>query len=471
MDLSLLPKVDKIILTLADDGPGREDRSVLLLTESAQEAVASLRARLLAQGDNGPEYTKESLLKEAITETLRLYAEKNTPYLRPVINATGIPLHTNLGRAPLAAEAVENVAACAKGYCNLELSLETGKRGSRYNHVTSLLSEVTGAEDALVVNNNAAAVLLVLDTFAKGCEAIVSRGQLVEIGDSFRIPDVMAKSGATLVEVGATNKTRLSDYERAITENTRMIMQVHPSNFKIMGFHESVPTAELVALGRKHHIPVMDDLGAGCVYPLAAEGIGEEPLVAKVLADGADIVTCSGDKLLGGPQAGIILGRREYIEQLKRNPLNRALRIDKFTLAALEATLRIYRKGEAKTKIPVISMITADPQALHRKAEQLAYILNSTDLDEALYNLSLVPAFSEAGGGSLPTVQLPTTVVQLTPQKISTQKFLDNLRRGKPALLAYIHEDKLMIDPRTMSGHDLELAAALIRKAAADTDE
>ena len=185
-----------------------------------------------------------------------------------------------------------------------------------------------------------------------------------------------------------------------------------------------------------------------------------------MLADGADIVTCSGDKLLGGPQAGIILGRREYIEQLKRNPLNRALRIDKFTLAALEATLRIYRKGEAKTKIPVISMITADPQALHRKAEQLAYILNSTDLDEALYNLSLVPAFSEAGGGSLPTVQLPTTVVQLTPQKISTQKFLDNLRRGKPALLAYIHEDKLMIDPRTMSGHDLELAAALIRKAA-----
>ena len=455
MDLSLLPKVDKVILALGD-----KIDNLPLLKESAKEAIAALRMSALAHPE--AKMDREQLLNAAVAAAEEIYRRKNIPHLRPVINATGVPLHTNLGRAPLAEEAVENIAACAKGYCNLELSLDTGKRGSRYNHVTALLRELTGAEDALVVNNNAAAVLLVLDTFAKGAEAIVSRGQLVEIGDSFRIPDVMKKSGAELVEVGATNKTRLRDYENAITDRTRMIMQVHPSNFKIVGFHEAVPTTELVKLGRKYNIPVMDDLGAGCVFPLAANGIGEEPLVAKVVEAGTDIVTCSGDKLLGGPQAGIILGRREYIEELKHNPLNRALRIDKFTLAALEATLRIYRKGEAQKKIPVISMLTADPQALREKASHLAGLLTAAPDSDDLFDIEVSSAMSEAGGGSLPAVQLPTTVVQVTPKRLSTQKLLDSLRQGEPALLAYIHEDKLTLDPRTMSLSDITLAANII---------
>lgn len=459
MDLSLMPKVDKIILAMEGEGI-----NPLLLAESAKEAVNALRVSLLKHPES--QLDKDQLFAAALAAARELYRRKNIPHLRPVINATGIPLHTNLGRAPLAEEAVANIAACSRGYCNLEMSLATGKRGSRYDHVTALLRELTGAEDALVVNNNAAAVMLVLDTFAKGGEAIVSRGQLVEIGGSFRIPDVMEKSGARLVEVGATNKTHLQDYEKAITDNTRMLMQVHPSNFKILGFHESVPTSELVKLGRKYNIPVMDDLGAGCVYPLAANGIGEEPLVSKVVESGADVVTFSGDKLLGGPQAGIILGRKDYVDQLKKNPLNRALRIDKFTLAALEATLRIYRKGEAKEKIPVLAMLTADPHVLAEKAQHLAALLIAADPEHDLYDVNTRAAVSEAGGGSLPAVELPTTVTEVVPKKHTTQELLDALRRGEPALLAYIHEDKLLFDPRTMALQDIELAAQIITSAA-----
>lgn len=452
MDLSLIPKVDRVILALAE-----EDYNSLLLAESAKEGVDRLRQAMLegqfAQAD------KEELFELACSFAREIYVDKTTFSLRPVINATGVPLHTNLGRAPLAAEAVDTMAAVARGYCNLELSLATGKRGSRYNHVSDLLVALTGAEDALVVNNNAAAVLLVLDTLAKGGEAIVSRGQLVEIGESFRIPDIMKKSGVELIEVGATNKTRLSDYQNAITEQTRMIMQVHPSNFKVIGFHESVPTSELVALAKPLGLPVMDDLGAGCLYPLAEQGIGEEPLVARVVATGADIVTCSGDKLLGGPQAGIILGRREYIAKIKKNPLTRALRVDKFTLAALEATLRIYRRGEEQQLVPVVSMLTAPLDELKTKAELLNRLLVKADPEHRLYFTKVRQGCSETGGGSLPGVELPTYLVELMPLTVKAQELMALLRGGSRPLLAYIREDKLLYDPRTMSEEDLVDAA------------
>ena len=460
MDLSLIPNVDRVILALAE-----EDYNSLLLAESAKEGVDRLRQAMLegqfAQAD------KEELFHLACSFTREIYVDKTTFSLRPVINATGVPLHTNLGRAPLAAEAVDTMAAVARGYCNLELSLATGKRGSRYNHVSDLLIALTGAEDALVVNNNAAAVLLVLDTLAKGGEAIVSRGQLVEIGESFRIPDIMKKSGVELIEVGATNKTRLSDYQNAITEQTRMIMQVHPSNFKVIGFHESVPTSELVALAKPLGLPVMDDLGAGCLYPLAEQGIGEEPLVARVVATGADIVTCSGDKLLGGPQAGIILGRREYIAKIKKNPLTRALRVDKFTLAALEATLRIYRRGEEQRLVPVVSMLTAPLDELKGKAELLNRLLVKADPEHRLYTTQVRQGCSETGGGSLPGVELPTYLVELMPLTVKAQELMALLRGGSRPLLAYIREDKLLYDPRTMSEEDLVDAARATAEQAA----
>ena len=460
MDLSLIPKVDRVILALAE-----EDYNSLLLAESAKEGVDRLRQAMLQGQFNQAD--KEELFHLACSFTREIYVEKTTFSLRPVINATGVPLHTNLGRAPLAAEAVDTMAAVARGYCNLELSLATGKRGSRYNHVADLLIALTGAEDALVVNNNAAAVLLVLDTLAKGGEAIVSRGQLVEIGESFRIPDIMKKSGVELIEVGATNKTRLSDYQNAITEQTRMIMQVHPSNFKVIGFHESVPTSELVALAKPLGLPVMDDLGAGCLYPLAEQGIGEEPLVARVVATGADIVTCSGDKLLGGPQAGIILGRREYIAKIKKNPLTRALRVDKFTLAALEATLRIYRRGEEQQLVPVVSMLTAPLDELKAKAELLNRLLVKADPEHRLYTTQVRQGCSETGGGSLPGVDLPTYLVELTPLGVKAQELMALLRGGSRPLLAYIREDKLLYDPRTMSEEDLVDAARATAEQAA----
>jgi L-seryl-tRNA(Ser) seleniumtransferase len=467
MDLSMLPKVDKIILALE-----KEKLNPLLLAESAKDAVERLRQTLKERGhddrggpaDRGIPAERGPLFAEALTLTREIYRSKTKASFKPVINATGVVLHTNLGRAPLAAEAVAAVSEIARGYCNLELDLASGKRGSRYSHVTQLLKDLTGAEDALVVNNNAAAVLLVLDTLAKRGEAIVSRGQLVEIGDSFRIPDIMKKSGVHLKEVGTTNRTRLSDYADAISEKTRMIMQVHPSNFRITGFHEAVKTSDLVRLGRSHEIPVMDDLGAGCLFPLAERHLGEEPLVADVVAAGADIVTCSGDKLLGGPQAGIILGQRAYIEKIKKNPLTRALRVDKFTLAALEATLRIYRRGEAEQLVPTIAMLTAPLPRLAERAELLAGLLQRQDPQRLDFSVEVVKGNSETGGGSLPGVELPAYLLELVPARLSAQQLMSALRQGDPPLLAYIREDKLMLDPRTMSDADLALAATLVAK-------
>ncbi|MDR1766404.1 MAG: L-seryl-tRNA(Sec) selenium transferase [Lachnospiraceae bacterium] len=415
-----------------------------------------------------PTPTKSSLFESAVTETLALYSQLVRPSLRKVINATGVVLHTNLGRSPLAPEAARTAIDAAAGYCNLELDLATGKRGSRYSHVVPLLKELTGAEDAIVVNNNAAAVMLVLGTLAKGGEALISRGQLVEIGGSLRIPDVIEASGATLREVGATNKTHLQDYEAALCERTSCVLQVHPSNFTMEGFVEEVPTAELAALAHAHGLPLIYDLGSGCLHPFIDSGIGREPTPSRIIAQGADILTFSGDKLLGGPQAGIIVGKGAYIRRLAANPLLRALRIDKLTLSALEATLALYRDGRAMD-IPAVRMIALPQDALKGKATKLAQMVAGLqESPTTAAEPSVAPSLSEVGGGSMPGVKLPTWVVEVTPASCSPDELLRRLRTGDPAVLAYIREGKVCLDVRTLEETDFPVLARLVAQALSD---
>ena len=468
MDYSWLPKVDKILLAV-ETLPEKilaADYSQKTMTEAARQVVAELREQIREQSVN---YTdKEQMFAAALLETVARYQQLCSASLRRVINGTGVVLHTNLGRAVLAPEAVEAIHNISVGYCNLELDLESGKRSSRYDHVVELLRQLTGAEDALVVNNNAGAVLLVLDALGRGGEAIVSRGQLVEIGGSFRVPDIMERSGVRLCEVGTTNKTHLADYAKAINENTRLLLRVHPSNFKMYGFTESVALADLVQLGQAHDLPVVDDLGSGCLYPLAAEGIGEEPVVAAAVATGVDVLTFSGDKLLGGPQAGIIVGKKKYIEQIKTNPLTRALRVDKFTLTALEATLRIYSQGREGEDIPTLAMIRAGREELRPKAERLVALLREHPQAEQLYQLRIVESLSEVGGGSLPGVELPTVLVEVLPQQIKSAELLLRLRRGNPAVMGYIREDKALFDLRTIAEEEIALVAQQIWRCLED---
>ena len=456
MDYSLLPKVDRV----ADEAERRllsagEVCSRRLITDAARSAIAALRA----PGQTGAYADREALFQRVVLDTLALCRRAARPSLRRVINATGVVLHTNLGRAPLAPEAVSAAAAAAADYCSLELNLETGRRGSRYDHVSALLRTLTGAEDALVVNNNAAAVLLVLDTLARGGEAVVSRGQLVEIGGSFRIPEVIERGGAVLREVGATNKTHLRDYEAAISEVTSCLLQVHPSNFHMEGFVEEVPTADLAALAHTHGLPLIYDLGSGCLHPFAETGIGREPLPARILADGADVLTFSGDKLLGGPQAGIIVGRKKYLAPIKSNPLIRALRVDKMTLAALEATLILYRDGRAP-EIPTVAMLSADPERLRAKAVRLLDALEGCPA-----RIALSETASPVGGGSMPDVRLSGWVVEIAPEAENVDTFLARLREQSPAVLGYIREDRACFDPRTIRSEDLDETARLIKEA------
>ena len=373
-------------------------------------------------------------------------AARTRPSLRPVINATGVVLHTNLGRAPLAAAAREAVARAALGYSNLEYDLEAGERGSRYDHCAALLRELTGAEAALVVNNNAAALVLALNTLAEGRDAIVSRGELVEIGGSFRVPEIMAKSGARMREVGSTNKTRREDYETALGGETGAILKVHRSNFRIVGFTAEVPLPELVALGRARGVPVINDLGSGLLLDLRPLGLPHEPTAREALEAGADVVTMSGDKLLGGPQAGIILGRGEWIARMRKNPLCRAFRVDKLTLAALEATLALYRDPDvALREIPVLRMIALKVEELERRARAWADQLRAAGVAA-----DAVPGASAIGGGSYPGVELPTFLLAIDPAPRSVHEVEAALRRGEPAVVARIVDDRIVLDPRTV---------------------
>jgi L-seryl-tRNA(Ser) seleniumtransferase len=365
------------------------------------------------------------------------------PTLRPAINATGVIIHTNLGRAPLSAEARAAMEAVALGYSNLEYDLEAGQRGSRYVHAEGLLCRLTGAEAALVVNNNASAVLLILMALAQGREVILSRGQLVEIGGGFRIPDVMRQSGADLVEVGTTNRTYVGDYAAAITERTAALMRVHRSNFRLLGFTHEPELADMVDLARQHEILLFDDLGSGTLLDTAPYGLTHEPTMQESVAAGASLISCSGDKLLGGPQAGIILGRADLIARLKRFPLTRALRVDKTTLAALQATLLHYLLGEAAQKVPVWRMISLDAEQIQGRARRWV-----GELAERGVPATVRPGQSTIGGGSLPGETLPSYLVALDLE--APDEIAGRLRAGEPPVVARIENERLVLDPRTV---------------------
>jgi L-seryl-tRNA(Ser) seleniumtransferase len=386
------------------------------------------------------------------------------PRLRRVINATGVVIHTNLGRAPLHPSALEHLIAISRTYSNLEYDLDRGERGTRYDHVESLLCRLSGAESALVVNNNAGAVLLALNTLAEGREVIVSRGELVEIGGAFRIPDVMKRSGAFLKEVGTTNQTHLSDYQNAIGSQTALLLKVHPSNFRVVGFTSSVFTRELVQLGKQYDLPVMEDLGSGCFLDLTPFGLEKEPTVPEVVAAGIDVVTFSGDKLLGGPQAGIVLGRKTFLDLLKVNPLTRALRIDKLTLAALESTLLLYLdEKRAMQEVPTLKMLTLDRGVLKRRGRRLLRKVAKEIGQKA--NFTLREDLSQAGGGSLPLQELPTLVLAIKPFRLSVNRLEENFRKGEPPVIARISKDEVILDMRTVFDEEIPLLAASIETA------
>ncbi len=387
------------------------------------------------------------------------------PSLKPVINATGVIVHTNLGRSILADRVIKRFRPLSEGYSNLEYDLENGKRGSRYSHVEGILQEITSAEAAMVVNNNAAAVLISLDTLARGREVIVSRGQLVEIGGSFRVPDVMGKSGAKMVEVGTTNKTHIWDYEEKIGPDTALLLKVHQSNFQIVGFTEDVETSELMALGKKYGIPLMEDLGSGCLVDLSKYGLLKEPTVQEVLDNGVDLVTFSGDKLLGGPQAGIILGRKDLVEAVKKNQLSRALRIDKLTLLALEETLTLYRDERAAVnEIPTLEMICQSYDGLDKKAQKLTEMLAGSETEN--YTLERIDGCSKIGGGALPLQELPTRLLCLTPKKISAQEMEGWLRSYDPPIIVRIETDQVLLDMRTIQERELKTVAQALKQLA-----
>jgi L-seryl-tRNA(Ser) seleniumtransferase len=423
-------------------------------TVPARKVASILRERWL-KGEI--KELKEQDFEEVLLEVFKEY---ETPSLKRVINATGVVVHTNLGRSPLSEEAAEAILKVSKWYSNLEYDLGKGKRGSRYVHVEEILKEITGAEGALVVNNNAAAVLISLNTLAKGKEVIVSRGELVEIGGSFRIPEVMSWAGCILKEVGTTNKTHLHDYERAIGENTALLLKVHKSNYYMEGFTKEVSAKELVSLAAKYGLLVMEDLGSGCFVDFFQYGLIKEPTVQEVVKSGVDVVTFSGDKLLGGPQAGIILGKKEIIKEIRSNPLNRALRIDKLTLAGLEATLRLYRCEElAIKKIPILRMILKSEAELKREAQRLKRVISRQWLKSI--SCKIFRTSGKTGGGALPKLELPSYAVGLYCEK-PPQWIQERLRARNIPIIGRIEEDAFLLDVRCLFPEDYpEIAKAV----------
>ncbi|MCX7838143.1 MAG: L-seryl-tRNA(Sec) selenium transferase [Anaerolineae bacterium] len=449
--LRQLPSVDALLqdLTLR----ALEQRyGHTLVVEACRAALDAARQRILA-GANAP---MPALLVDEIRERVEQAAR---PSLVPVINATGVIIHTNLGRAPLSEETIAAMRLAAQGYSNREYDLEKGERGSRYVHAETLFKRLTGAQAALVVNNNAAAVMLILATFARGKQVIISRGQLVEIGGGFRVPEVMQQSGATLVEVGTTNRTYIHDYARAINEQTAMVMRVHASNFRVIGFTHQPTLEELVALAHEKNLLCVDDLGSGALLDTRAYGLAHEPMPQESLAAGVDLVSFSGDKLLGAPQAGIILGKKPLIDALKKYPLTRALRVDKVTLAGLQATLLHYLKNEATKKIPIWMMIAATRESLDARATKWAERLRASKLDA-----SVIDAESTVGGGSLPGETLPTRALALNVASPDT--FAARLRANTPPIIARIEANRLLFDPRTVLPNEDDALLAGIERVA-----
>jgi L-seryl-tRNA(Ser) seleniumtransferase len=454
--LRMLPAVDRMI-ELARAEACFELIPASVVVAAIREVIEADRRRILG-GECVP--APAELAETAVLQRVKAaVAAAMRPRLRRVVNATGVVLHTNLGRALLAEEAVANLVGIAGRYSNLEYDLDEGRRGSRYMAVRDLLCEMTGAEDAMVVNNNAGAVLICLETLARGRPVVVSRSDLVEIGGSFRVPDVMAKSGAVLTEVGTTNRTHLRDYEGAITSETALLLKVHWSNYRIVGFTAQVALRQLVELGAAHGVPVMEDLGSGTFIDFARYGLPPEPTVRESVAAGADVVTFSGDKLLGGPQAGIIVGRKALVERIRKNPINRALRIDKLTLAALESTLRLYRdEAEAIARIPTLRMLTEPEASILTRAEGLASRLRA--LDDRRLTVEIVCRPSMAGGGSLPTMELPSRCVSVRVQGVPDHRLELALRRHEPPVIGRIEDGAFVMDARTLQADEPALVAA-----------
>jgi L-seryl-tRNA(Ser) seleniumtransferase len=454
--LRQIPKVDELLAA-------QEIKELLRIhpTEVVREGIRNGLERLrqdILHSKKAEDIEEETF---ALSHLLPLFeeeiAKQVSPHLRRAINATGVVIHTNLGRSPLSERALRNLAEISQGYSNLEYDLSQGARGSRYCHVEEIILRLSGAEGGIVVNNNAGAVLLALNTLAAGREVIVSRGELVEIGGAFRIPDVMARSGATLREVGTTNRVHLRDYEEAINDNTGLLLKVHTSNYRVVGFTAEISLEELVQLGTKHNLPVMNDLGSGCFIDLSAYGMEKEPTVQEAVKAGADVVTFSGDKLLGGPQAGIILGKKELIDVIKANPLNRALRIDKLTLAALESTLIAYlSEGEAIKEIPTLRMLTIPVALLRKRARRLQHLLEQ-ETQGAL--IEMIQATSQVGGGSLPLQDLPTWAVAVKPHKARVEALEAELRNQAPPIIARIIDDQLCLDLRTIQDDEFRNVA------------
>jgi len=462
----LLPSMDRVLAHL-ESGPHSADFAHVprpLVREAAQAFLDGLREEIKA----GLVADEASLAWDTLAARIACFARSFVrPRFRRVLNATGVVVHTNLGRSVLPESAVTAVIDACRHYSNLEFDLSTGQRGSRHSLVESLLCQLTGAEAAIAVNNNAAAVFLVLESLCKGREVVVSRGQLVEIGGSFRVPEVMAKSGAILREVGATNRTHLRDYEAAIGPDTAALMRVHTSNFRMIGFTKEVGLDELCALGRERGLPVIEDLGSGTLYDFAQAGLPGEPTVRDVVAAGADVITFSGDKMLGGPQAGVIIGKREHLEVIRKNQLARALRLDKMTLAALEAVLRLYLDpAVARREIPTLAMICATPKELADKARRLARVLKRAVGTH--FEVSIRPGASRVGGGAFPERDLPTSLVCLYPLDASLK--VDDLRERlldtDPPLVGRMEDGRFCLDPRTLTIPEFTLAASALALAA-----
>ena len=454
-----IPSVDRVL----------SDKAVARLRARYSEDLIKRMVRLgleklreeLREGAAGK---ADCAMKAVVERVARLLEQRVGPRLRAVINATGVIVHTNLGRSPLSKRVADRIAEIACSYSNLEYNLEEGRRGERNAHLSELVQELTGAEAAIAVNNNAAAVLLALSSLAQGREVVVSRGELIEIGGSFRIPDVMARSGAILREVGTTNRTHPRDYINAINENTALILKVHPSNYRIEGFTREVALEELVAIGRDRGVPTVMDLGSGCLVDLSPYGLERETTVQSVIAAGVDVVSFSGDKLLGGPQAGILAGRADLIEQMRSNPLARALRMDKLTLAALEATLLEYTSPQGPADgVPTLAMIMKPREELEAIAETIAAKLRTALKKRA--DVSIVVGVGRVGGGALPLEDLPGPRVSVRPRGVSAGRLEQALRAGDPPMIALVKDDAILIDPRTLLQGQPDTVATLVSSA------
>ena len=450
---SKLPKVDEIL----------EDIKIVdLVKKSSRETVVeTIREELdqVRKMINNEIFDEESLnieTEKLIDNIVFNVNEKERNNLRSVINGTGVVIHTNLGRSLLSKSAVEHLDEISTNYSNLEFDLETNGRGIRYSHVEEIIKKITGAEAAVVVNNNAAAVILTFKAMCEGREVITSRGELVEIGGSFRIPEVMEQSGVKLVDVGATNRTHLKDYEKAITQETGALLKVHTSNYQILGFTSSVDLESLVELGKQRDIPVIEDLGSGVLVDLSKYGLGHEPTVQESIKKGVDIVTFSGDKLLGGPQAGIIIGKKKYIDMMKMHPLNRALRIDKTTLAALESTLRLYLDEDKIREIPTMNMLTMSIEEIENRANLLLEEINKKVGTESKLKFEIKDDYSKVGGGSMPLEQIPTKCIVISSQDFSMTNLEEGLRKFDTPIITRLYKDNVFIDLRTIRDSDIE---------------